>query len=322
MWEEARAFGAAARDDAPLGGEAPPSYVVLPGEQQRDRQKTPSSWLAAGTAAVVIAVVGIVVVAIGHSASTDPSTTVFDAAQKTLAQRSAAVDVTGTMSARGRTLPITGTGVVDFGTHAMSLDLTMQVGATSLVEHERAVGGRIYIGMVVGGRDLSATTGGRHWIGLPFLAGSSQPGSGDPLAQIQMMADRGNHVVSLGTRTVDGVTLTGYSVTPTRDAVLKGIQQTLDATELDGTARSQLAQKLAGVKMNPPTIEVWFDAGHLIHLMRVQMSLGGTTSVSGVLDMTFSHYGTPAHVAAPARGDVISFADYLRLAQSSGAKLP
>lgn len=312
--------------DQALGSRYRPGVDVLPNEPVAARRPTPSSWLAAGAAALVIAVVGTVLVAVGRGPSADsngdPATMVHAAAQKTLAQRSAAVSLRGTVSVAGRTLSLTGSGMVDFAAGAMSLDMTTQLGGNSLDQRERFVGGRMYLAMDIAGHDIAEYTGGRHWLGMPVMAQPSQLGNGDPLTELELLAARGNTVTSLGTKTVDGVKVTGYAITPTREAMRQNMQRAIASMNLSAAERAQFQRMIAAFHLNPPTIDAWFDASGLLRTMRMQMSFGGAVSGAGSVDMTFGHYGTAVHVTAPAPGDVVSYADFLRKMQSAGVKLP
>ncbi len=305
---------------------------ALPDEAPGRSDATPASWLAVGAAALVIAVVGVVLVAIGRSpaggdsaggaAGRNAAAAVFNAAQQTLAQRGATITVTGKMSAGGRTIPITGSGEVDFATSAMGLTVNMSIGGQSLVEHEVLVGGHLYLGMVIAGQDMSTYTAGRHWIEMPAAAQSAQVGNGDPVAELRMLAIHGSKVKSLGTSTVGATTVTGYEVTPSRQQMQQGMQRTIAAMKLSPAERAELDEALAKLHMGPPTIDVWFGSDSLLRKLRMKMSFSGALSASGVIDMTFGNYGTAVHLSAPSPSDVIGYADFLRLVQSSGVKFP
>ena len=299
------------------------SRNALPDDFAAASPRTPATWLAIGAAAVVVALVGVVLVGIGRGPSANAAGAVYDAAQKTLAQRSAAVTVTGTMNAAGRTIPLTGAGTVDFATSTMNLHLTMQMGGMSIVEHEVMVNGHLYLGMDIGGRDLSALTHGPHWLEMPVAQQSGQlTGGGDPAAQLRLLASRGNTVVSLGTSTIDGTKVTGYEVTPTRDAMKQSMQQMIAAMKLTPAERQQFEQMAAALHVDPPTMDAWFDSNGLLRKMRMKMSLSGAVSVTGAVNMRFTDYGTPVHVTAPRKSDVIDYVGFLRLLQSSGVKFP
>jgi len=308
--------------------EAPTRDVLLP-YVESPPPRTPSSWLAAGAAALVIALVGIVLVAIGRDPAgrglgADPNAAadVYGAAHKTLAQHSAKVTITGSMTAGGRNIPITGSGVVDFATATTSLTMDMQAGTASVAETELMVGGHMYLAMVVNGQDISPVTHGRHWISLPVAQQANQLGSGDPLTQLTMLAARDNTVTSLGTSTIDGVKVSGYEITVSRAQMQKGMQKMLALLKLSPAERVQFDRMAAKLRVNPPTIDAWFDSNKLLHKMRMKMSLTGAVSVSGTISMTFGNYGVPVHVTAPRGDDVIGFADYLRLVQAAGVTVP
>ena len=76
--------------------------------------------------------------------------------------------------------------------------------------------GHIYLSLGVHGQSISELTGGPHWIDVPVPEqDSSRLGTGnvDPLGS-SVLGQQGASVVPLGTSTMEGVTVSGYSVTP------------------------------------------------------------------------------------------------------------
>ncbi|MGH9018538.1 MAG: hypothetical protein ACRDY1_12380, partial [Acidimicrobiales bacterium] len=82
-------------------------------------------------------------------------------------------------------------------------------------------------------------------------------GTNDPLAEMKLLAAHGNSITALGTKTIDGVLTSGYSVALSRQNYLKSEQKAV--TEM-GLTRAQQQELLQVAQSFPvPTISVWFD---------------------------------------------------------------
>lgn len=289
--------------------------------------KTSRKRLVVGALTVVILAVAITV---GVATTRDgapvpgagiaPAAFVVSSTQETLAQRTADITISGIISAKGHQVPLQGTGTANFDTNAFSATVNATEGSGNFVERELVAGGRFYMGMTVNGQDLSQLTGGPHWIDVPVPdQNSSSLGTSnvDPLQQLQTLESKGAKVVPLGTSQIDGDTVSGYAVTPSRASELQAVEKEIQSGQIPQSVASQMmraAQALAGF-----TLDVYFDNNHLMRRMSFQLSEGGTRSFTGTLDMTFSNYGTSVSIAPPSQSDVVSFDQFVKDAQAAGA---
>jgi hypothetical protein len=71
--------------------------------------------------------------------------------------------------------------------------------------------------------------------------------------------------------------------------------------------------------MAAPTITVWLDAHGVLHQMSLGLQIGGLTGAAASINLTetFSNYGAPVHIRAPASWDVISYQALQQMAGNS-----
>lgn len=228
---------------------------------------------------------------------------VRDGAQATLSQKTADMTLSGKITAAGHTVNITGTGQSDFNAHAMKISMQMAVAGQKITEAERLVAGHMYITFDFAGHTLKQLTGS-DWYELPIpLGGPSSAGVGDPSQMLAMAQQEGAKVVSLGELTINGFQTAGYSVTPSRAAMIAQAKTKLKY--LPAAERPVVERTLA--TMTPPTVQLWFDkSDHLLRRMNTQMSLTfapGATG-GGNVQFDFTNYGSPVDITAPAPSDV------------------
>jgi hypothetical protein len=273
-----------------------------------------------GAVAVVVVAVAVVVGVVASTgggpsapgAGMAPADFVVSATHSTLSQRSADVTIDGTVAMAGLHVPMHGSGWVDFDTNQFSANTSVDSGTYSMVEHELVTGGQFFFGTDLDGTSMSKLTGGPHWISVPVPdQGSSALGAGniDPLTQLQLLEKKGATVQPLGTSTVDGVTVSGYAVTPSRAEERQRIQQEIAS----GAIPPQYAkQALGAVKLlGNLTTDVYFDQSGLLRKQTVQLG-GGTSAASGSVAITYSDYGAPGNIQAPPPSDVVSLSQFLQ----------
>jgi hypothetical protein len=73
---------------------------------------------------------------------------------------------------------------------------------------------------------------------------------------------------------------------------------------------SQFSSVIASV--SPPTYIVWFDGQGLLRQMGVNWQMTTLDGASTSLVVTFSHYGSPVDITAPAPSDTISYSSLLQ----------
>lgn len=266
-------------------------------------------------AIAVLIAAGVVIGFVGDtSAPGSPSTTAFvtSASRTTLAQESADITLRGSISASGHTVPLTGSGQLDMASNAMEMNFSASAAGQSLEVREILVDGNLYMGMTIAGQDLYQLTG-RHWVQMPVSPSSLASGTnGDnPLDQLRLLAAKGARVTALGRSTIDGVSVQGYSVVPTEQAMLAGVDK---MAANSGLTPAQLARIRATVaKTPPPTIKVWIGNDQLLRRMSIDMQLGlPQGSDGGQLTIDFSNFGAPVHITPPASSDVMSYQQFLQ----------
>lgn len=322
-------------DALPAPPAAPAALSILPAGPQpaatahrrlpRERRRPSARRLAvAGGLAVLVAAVAVFAGTrsgspAGPQAGLSPAAFVMSATTSTLAQRTADVSISGSVTVRGLTIPVTGTGLTDFRAQSFESALSFSASGVRVQEHELIVAQRFYLGMVVNGTDVMAALTGKQWVLSPFSV-ATQPGtslgSGDPVSQLRLLAAHGNTVTPLGTTTVEGRRLSGYRVVISRQAVTASMQRELAAPGLTAAERRLLRQAEAMLK--PPTIEAWFDSAGLLRQMSMQMEFSiSSVSGGGTVTMTFDHYGVPVHIAALPASDVGSYSAFLKAAAAA-----
>lgn len=280
------------------------------------KRRTKRALIASGAAVVIVAVaVGGVLAARGPGvpgSGMAPADFVVSSTQTTLAQRTADVTYSGSMSVDGQDVPLNGSGQVDFDTNTFSASLTEDVPSTTIVVRELIASGQFYMGMTIGGQDMSQFTGGAHWVSLSLPDQASSSGLGasnvDPVAQLKNLEQKGATVTSLGTKSIDGTTVSGFSVTPSRQEIESEIQQEVQLNQITAITAQQMqdAPNLLGTY----TTEVWIDGSGLVRQENENIA-GGSEGITAKAVVTFQNYGTPVSVAVPAPSDVIPFNQFL-----------
>lgn len=271
---------------------------------------------------VVVAGIGLASAVAACSGSTTqavsvtPAALVAESAHTTLTQKTADLTLSGTISAAGQDIPMNGNGVADFTTHALSMTLSASFQGVSMHLKELLVGGQVYMGGTMGPVSFSQLTG-KDWVTLPVSTSDQNLFGSDPLAQLQVLEQQGSTVTPIGQKTIGGHPATGYTIVPSRDAMLKGAEQAISKMGLDPSKASEVRNAVE--QMQPPTITAWFDSSHLLREISVNLDMGGSLGVGGSIGMDFTHYGVPATVTAPPASDVASFKQFLQDAQRAGS---
>ena len=270
----------------------------------------------AGTVVVAVGAIVLLIVTFGMSGSAPASGSVAasavayvaTSAQRTLAQQTAEVTLSGTVQSAGVSVAVRGDGAINFTANSMNFNFDASFSGHALAESEVLTGGNLYLRSTVNGQGLNQLTGGRHWIRLPLV--QSDPAtltSGDPLAALSVLEAQGDSLTSLGTENIDGERCTGYAVTPSKQAMIAAARQ--EFAKL-GLSPAQVSAEVQIVQRTPPvTVTVWFDSHQLTRQMSVAMQLSGVVgsgSVSAQMVVNFTHYGVPVHINAPAPSDTLS----------------
>lgn len=252
-----------------------------------------------------------------QSVTVTPAQLVAESAHTTLAQKTADITVSGAVSVAGHHVPLQGTGIADFASHTMSMDVSASVSGMSMKIDELLVSGQLYMSGNFSGTSFKDLTG-KDWISLPLPTNAQDLYGSDPFAQLKVLEQQGASVTSLGQKTLGGRTVTGYSIVPTRASMLKAAQGELSQMGFDQSEASQIQSLIQ--QSQPPTIVAWFDSSHLLRQMSMSLNMGGAATGGSVnMAMNVDHYGVPVHITAPAPSDVVSFKQFLQDAQQAGS---
>jgi hypothetical protein len=228
--------------------------------------------------------------------------------------------MTGTGNVAGQSIALGGSGQVDLASGAMSLNMGGSLPDGSMTESEVLVGGKFYLNVSSNGQNLVAAIRGRHWITVPIAqSGARTLATNSPVSSLFLLSQSrtGAKVTSLGPSSIGGQTCNEYAVTPSRQGMLAAARQEyakLGLSIADTEAALQILQA-----EQPPTITAWFDLSReLACQVSVDMQFGSPTSASSNaarMVMSFTHYGEPVKITAPAPSDTISLQDLLKAAR-------
>lgn len=273
---------------------------------------------AAAAALALAALTGACSKTTQESVTVTPAAFVAESAHTTLSQKTADLTLTGTVAVAGHNIPISGTGLADIGSQLMSMDISAVAQGMTLDIKEVLASGKLYMSLKAGGHSFSELTG-KQWISLPLPTSADGLYSSDPFAQLKLAEQQGATVTPLGHKTLDGRTVTGFSIVPSKDSMVKGIQDEASKLGFDQYEKSQIETSIQDSA--PPTITVWFDDSRLLRQTDVDMTMGaaGASAGSVSLEINFDHYGVPVHITAPSPSDTVSFKQFLQDAQQAGS---
>jgi hypothetical protein len=213
----------------------------------------------------------------GPGAGMAPAAFVTSATRATLARRTADLDFRGSIQVSGVTIPLQGTGQVNLSARTLSASFDAAADGHSVVVRELVVGGRLYEAESLDGTSILASVApGKTWLEYPssLLAASGTAGTVDPIDQLRTLSERGNSVKRLGVSILNGVTVSEFEVTPSRQTFAEGIAKAVAAAALPaGLARKldkQITQMALGEKL-----DVWIDLSHLVRQLSVNVSISG-----------------------------------------------
>lgn len=283
------------------------------------------AWLPALAGALVLAgaVVGVVIGGGSPAipgAGIAPAIFVMSATHTTLSQRTADLIFRGRVSVAGHSTAITGSGQAIFS-NPQQLGATVDVAVPGggLTEREILADNHFYLALSSAGQDISSLVPGKHWVEIPIPINSADSvgtGTSDPLAQLQLLASQGNTVKALGTKSIDGVTASGYSVTLSRSTIINAELRYLATSNLTPAEQQQIGQ--AAQNSPTPTIDVWFDSSKLLRRIGfVTNQTQNGTNIAVNVEVDFVNYGTPVSISAPSPSDVASYSQFLAAAQAA-----
>jgi hypothetical protein len=251
-----------------------------------------------GLAALVL---GIGLAGCGASGVIDPVAQAAD----TTAGESMHMTMTATTNADGLSITMSGAGDFDNGAKAGAMTVTTTLPTVGKVTFDEVLDGHtIYMTSPLFASELPD---GKKWMKLDLDKAMKSAGldlnqlsSANPTSALSSLKAAGN-VETVGTETVDGITLTHY-------------RATLDPTKIPGYEK---LEKLAHPTYDPA--DVWIDAdGHVRHTkVSYSAELQGTRAEM-VMDMRFSDFGKPVDVAVPTAAESVDKTDEASAGLQSG----
>ena len=222
---------------------------------------------------------------LGHTESA--SATVVDAATATLHDGSARLTVSVTGNTDGTTVTGTGSGAIDFTDSALQLQMTVRTGGPEVPVEAVYEGGRVYESVP----GLSTILPGKSWVSMDLSAlqkaDAQDPSAGglgnNPAVILQMIAQPGNTVVSLGPSTVDGVAVAGYSVSVNPSRVGHELEQ--------ADLPAWMQQDVAGLQLHNVVLKVYVDNAGLLRSLVTQVSETAAATGNGTFDETLDFLG-------------------------------
>jgi hypothetical protein len=231
----------------------------------------------------------------------------------TLNNRTAEVDVSGSVGLGASQVSLTGNGVVDFARNVSQLQLETSVHGNKVSEQEVTVGNTIYLDF---GPLVNQIVPGKSWLSLN-LAQLNQGGSASPLgiggglstnspsAILNVLAQSGNTVTALGPSTINGNAVQGYSV-QVNQAALKN--------ELALSHLPSWMQQSVAVSGNlTVSYKVYIGGDGTLYRMSIFLTVPvDGVHLSGVLNMDFSNFGAATGITPPPASQVTTYQNFLQ----------
>ncbi|MFB8212691.1 hypothetical protein [Streptomyces sp. NPDC056010] len=239
----------------------------------------------------------------GKTADSSPSQVVQATNKKTTEAGSARVKITTSVTAKGQSQTVTGSGVMDFEDGESKL--TMEQSGQRL--EQRVVDKMIYQKPPKGEGGLP---GGKSWMKIDMeklrtsgAAGSSQVSDPtDSFAYSKSLSEK--DVKKVGTENLGGVATTHYKVDLDIDKLAKG-----DAAQ---------ARKLREQLGETVPVDLWVDGKGLMRRQQIEIAAqpaggakdsGSANQGKAKVVMDFSDFGTDVDVDAPSAGDTVDVTD-------------
>jgi hypothetical protein len=195
----------------------------------------------------------------------------------------------------------------------MDMDLHVNESGHQVDEQAIYLGGMVYEGIP----QIAQVDPGKSWLSLDLtslqqsVGQGSSPLEGNPLAMLHALAQQGNTVVDQGPTIWDGRSVERYTVT-VDPAVVQGEMEKANLPDW-------MKQVVSQVSVKGDSLVVYIDgAGDLAGETVATSETVGTKTVAVHESYDFSDYGTPvAAITAPPADQVVSFDDFLKLAEGT-----
>jgi hypothetical protein len=281
--------------------------------------KTSRRGLLVGTVATIGVVIALVVALVGTTgttgttgSATSPDRVVLLSAQTALADKTADLGLSMTIQGPGGVaITATGSGTVDFAHDAGQLDVAY-AGSTQMSGMELKelfIGDSFYLSIP----GISQVVPGKTWVSESLAgANSVTPGSSNPAALLQLLAEEGGTVTSAGTTTIDGEGVRAYNVAVSASALAKRLAHAEVPASVAAEAETIFGS--AGIHM---TVYVT-SATNLVRRIAFTMHLtvaGQTVGATVTEDLT--DYGVPVSISAPSADQVMTLQQFEAAASSA-----
>jgi hypothetical protein len=261
---------------------------------------------------IVLALVGGVLAAvIGSPSNADAA--VIRAVDHAIGDKTASIDMNENVLVEGKSISFSGSGVIDFSSAALQVDLNGSVNGQSVDVDAVYLGGVVYEDIA----GISQVASGKSWLSLNLSSLTQNPSSttglgNDPIAALSALAQQGATVVDLGPSSVDGQSVEGYSVTFNPATIQSEVQK----AKLPAWMRSAVSS----IAVNSTSEKVYLSGDSLVQVSiasSVNSATEGTITVNESVD--FSNYGTPVTISAPSASQVIPFSQFVKLAEAASS---
>jgi hypothetical protein len=284
-----------------------------PGESSTYLLEPASSAVAVRRTRVQVALSGLLVLALvaggmllvfGRN-SQDANAAVSLAAHDSAAATTAHVAMSGSVTLGTRNVGFTGTGDIDFGHDAAQLTMAVNAFGHNVTAKVVYVGGTVYVNAA----ELGSLLGGKTWISIDASAlGGAAAGGIDtglnPSVWQQLLAQGNNQATTLGSSTVDGTKVQGYSVV---------ISPSTLKSDLSSKLPSWVGSALDKSTVGPLTLKVYVDDNNLVRRVTVTTQVSaGSRSAQVQESTTYSAYGTPVDVTAPPPATVATLGQLMK----------
>jgi hypothetical protein len=199
------------------------------------------------------------------------------------------VAFTGTVTAAGQTIDMTGTGDFQTSPRLGAMHIAMQAAGQQIVMDEVSKGWTVYLKSPLFSAQLPA---GKHWLSIDVKKASSKLGVNlsqytqqDPTDALAALK-RAGAVDKVGSEQIDGVDTTHYRATIDLSKAAKSLPQ--------------------GTSLKSLPVDVWIDGDN--QLRRMVLNYSATVSgqaASTKMQMDFSNFGEQLNVQAPSASDTV-----------------
>lgn len=260
--------------------------------QQGARRPTRLRAGVVGVAAIVVGLIATPGTALAAPDQPNPAVQQLSkASAATLAAKTAHVSVAVSVQAAGKSVTVTGTGVVDFAGKSSDLRLTLPGGAGS--EEVRQIGTSIYVMVPASAR--AQVPGHTPWIRVDasrvsqtqLSSSFGMTGAQDPAAALRYL-QAGVSVVRVGTGTVRGVATTH-------------LRAAVDLAKLAGAggqAGGGLSAAVRALGTHVLPVDVYLDAQNRVRRLRVDISVRQPAARLTLTEDLYD-FGAPVQISAP-----------------------